>query len=240
MISVLQRIAEQPRTIDGRHVTPVAWDCNCLEEVCGACTMVINGRVRQACSALVHKLLEEQPGEIEVRPMSKFPVTRDPLVDRGRLFRALKKVKAWIPADGYYDLGPGPLQSRDCPGGGLSTQPVHELRLLSGSVSSVHQGRIDAATGRIEARSSSSGRNASTITRSWDRMPSARRCFSTRIPTGKMNAGRTAGSPHGAGRHSGLWECTELRRRLSQADPAHHVDRQGGSRHDAPHVEALV
>ena len=31
----------------------VAWDCSCLEEVCGACTMVINGRVRQACSALI-------------------------------------------------------------------------------------------------------------------------------------------------------------------------------------------
>jgi succinate dehydrogenase / fumarate reductase iron-sulfur subunit len=52
VISVLQRVAAQAATADGKKVAPVAWDCNCLEEVCGACTMVINGRVRQACSAL--------------------------------------------------------------------------------------------------------------------------------------------------------------------------------------------
>src|SRR5439155_24820954 len=74
VISVLQRIAAQAETADGQKVAPVCWDSNCLEEVCGACTMVINGRVRQACSALVHKLLAEHPGEIELRPMTKFPV----------------------------------------------------------------------------------------------------------------------------------------------------------------------
>ena len=61
--SVLQRIAAQAETSDGRKVAPVAYDSNCLEEVCGSCTMIINGRVRQACSALVDKLLAEQPHE---------------------------------------------------------------------------------------------------------------------------------------------------------------------------------
>lgn len=107
VISVLQRIAAKATTSDGKHVAPVAWDCNCLEEVCGACTMVINGKVRQSCSALVDRLLEDRPGEIELAPMSKFPVVRDLCVDRSRLFRALTKVKAWIPADGYYDQGAG-------------------------------------------------------------------------------------------------------------------------------------
>jgi succinate dehydrogenase / fumarate reductase iron-sulfur subunit len=73
--------------------------------------MVINGKVRQACSALVDRLLADQPGEIELRPMTKFPVVRDLVVNRSRLFQALKKVKAWIPVDGYYELGPGPKQS---------------------------------------------------------------------------------------------------------------------------------
>jgi succinate dehydrogenase / fumarate reductase iron-sulfur subunit len=109
--SVLQRIAANAETIDGRKVAPVAYDANCLEEVCGSCTMIINGRVRQACSALVDKLLDEHPEEIELQPMSKFPVIRDLCVDRRRLFRALEKVKAWIPVDGYYDMGPGPRQS---------------------------------------------------------------------------------------------------------------------------------
>src|SRR6478735_3317262 len=98
VISVLQRVAAQAATADGKKVAPVAWDCNCLEEVCGACTMVINGRVRQACSALVDRLLEQQANEIELQPMTKFPVVRDLVVDRGRLFRALIKTKAWIPA----------------------------------------------------------------------------------------------------------------------------------------------
>ena len=53
-----------------------------------------------------------QPGEIELRPMSKFPVVRDLVVDRRRMFRALEKVKAWIPVDGYYDRGPGPRNRR--------------------------------------------------------------------------------------------------------------------------------
>ncbi len=112
VISVLQRIAAQATTTEGSHVAPVAWDCNCLEEVCGACTMVINGRVRQACSALVDKLLADIPAEIELRPMSKFPVLRDLVVDRGRLFQALEKLDCWIPVDGYYDLGPGPQVSQ--------------------------------------------------------------------------------------------------------------------------------
>lgn len=112
VISVLQRIAAQATTVDGKKVAPVAWDCNCLEEVCGACTMVINGRVRQACSALVDRLLSDNPNEVELQPASKFPVVRDLMVDRARMFRALHRVKGWIPVDGYYDMGPGPRVSQ--------------------------------------------------------------------------------------------------------------------------------
>src|ERR1700751_3174030 len=97
VISVLQRIAAQAETIDGQKVAPVAYDANCLEEVCGSCTMIINGRVRQACSALVDKLLPKEPDEIELQPMSKFPVIRDLCVHRRRLFRALEKLQTWIP-----------------------------------------------------------------------------------------------------------------------------------------------
>ena len=38
---------------------------------------------------------------------------RDLFVDRSRLFNDLKKVKAWVPIDGTYDLGPGPAMSKD-------------------------------------------------------------------------------------------------------------------------------
>lgn len=112
VISVLQKIATQATTSSGKSTTPVAWDCNCLEEVCGACTMLVNGETRQACSALVDKLLEEHPEGIELRPMSKFPVVRDLVVERDRMFRSLERVNSWIPVDDYYDRGPGPRESQ--------------------------------------------------------------------------------------------------------------------------------
>ena len=109
--SVLQRIAALPITATDQAVTPVAYEANCLEEVCGSCTMLINGRVRQACSALVDRLLAESPGLIELRPLTKFPVIRDLIVCGERLFRALEKLHCWIEVDGYFDRGPGPQQS---------------------------------------------------------------------------------------------------------------------------------
>ncbi len=113
VISALQKIAAAGRTADGKPVAPVAWECNCLEEVCGACTMVINGRVRQACTALVDQLLEDRPDVIELSPMTKFPVIRDLVVDRSRMFATLKKIKAWMPVDSYYDLGEAARQSQE-------------------------------------------------------------------------------------------------------------------------------
>lgn len=104
VITALQEIQKNPRRRDGTPTTPVAWQACCLEEVCGACTMIINGEVRQACSALVSEL--KQP--IRLQPMTKFPLIRDLAVDRQRMFDTLIRVKAWVPIDGTYDLGPGP------------------------------------------------------------------------------------------------------------------------------------
>jgi succinate dehydrogenase / fumarate reductase iron-sulfur subunit len=111
-ISVLEKIAAAAVTADGRQVAPVAWECNCLEEVCGACTMLVNGRARQACTALVDTLLAERPEGIELRPMTKFPVLRDLVVDRARMFAALERIQGWAPVDSYLDMGPGARQSQ--------------------------------------------------------------------------------------------------------------------------------
>ena len=113
VITILQRVAAQATTSDGKKVNPVTWDCGCLEEVCGSCTMVINGVVRQSCSALVDQLLKQNPEELVLEPMSKFPVIRDLMVDRQRLFRGLQRVKAWVPVDSYYNMGAGERILRD-------------------------------------------------------------------------------------------------------------------------------
>jgi succinate dehydrogenase / fumarate reductase, iron-sulfur subunit len=107
VISALMEIAAHPVTRDGKKGTPITYDSNCLEEVCGSCAMLINGRARMACSALLDKL--EQP--IRLEPFSKFPLVRDLATDRSVLFENLKAVKAWVPVDGSYDLGSGPRVS---------------------------------------------------------------------------------------------------------------------------------
>ena len=110
--SLLGEIALNPVDVAGKATTPVTYDSNCLEEICGSCAMLINGKARMACSALVDKLMGSDMAQpITLAPLSKFPVVRDLAVDRSVLFENLKKVKAWVPIDGSYDLGSGPRQA---------------------------------------------------------------------------------------------------------------------------------
>ena len=104
VISALMEVRRNPVTIEGKRVPAPVWEAACLEEICGSCAMVVNGRVRMGCTSLVDQL--SQP--ITLEPMTKFRVLRDLIVDRTRMFEALKRIKGWIPIDGTYDLGPGP------------------------------------------------------------------------------------------------------------------------------------
>ena len=63
--SALMDIAANPVTRQGKATTPVTYDSNCLEEICGSCAMLINGQAKMACSALVDHL--------------KQPITLEPL-----------------------------------------------------------------------------------------------------------------------------------------------------------------
>lgn len=113
VISVLMEIQKNPINAKGETVAPVAWEQACLEEVCGSCTMRINGKVRQSCSALIDKVAPADKGrKLVLEPMSKFPTVRDLMVDRAKMFENLKKIQGWIPIDGTYDLGPGPRLSQ--------------------------------------------------------------------------------------------------------------------------------
>ena len=114
VISVLMEIQKKPTNAAGQAVAPVAWEQACLEEVCGSCTMRINHKVRQSCSALIDKVapLTGSVRKLHLAPMSKFPVVRDLCVDRSKMFENLKKIQGWIPIDGTYDLGPGPRLSQ--------------------------------------------------------------------------------------------------------------------------------
>jgi succinate dehydrogenase / fumarate reductase, iron-sulfur subunit len=68
---------------------------------------VRNADQRKSCNGVLiieNKL--EQPVRLE--PLSRFPVIRHLAVDRSVLLRTFKRVKAWVPVDGTYDLGAGP------------------------------------------------------------------------------------------------------------------------------------
>src|SRR5213595_2964346 len=52
VISAMMDIAANPVTKDGKPTTPITYDSNCLEEICGSCAMLINVKARMACSAL--------------------------------------------------------------------------------------------------------------------------------------------------------------------------------------------
>lgn len=112
VISALMEIRKKPVNTAGKEVEPPFWEAACLEEVCGSCTMNINGGVRQACTALIDDVGVPKGDVLEVtlEPMKKFPLVRDLAVDRGKMFENLKKIEGWVPIDGSYDLGMAPPQ----------------------------------------------------------------------------------------------------------------------------------
>ena len=102
-------IQRNPINRNGEKVNPVVWESGCLEEVCGSCSMLINGYPRQACTALIEKIIKDTGNSvIKLAPFSKFPLVRDLISDRTRMFEDLKRVHAWIDIDSTYNQAPPP------------------------------------------------------------------------------------------------------------------------------------
>lgn len=114
VISALMEIQKKPVNRQGKKVEPIVWESGCLEEVCGSCSMIINGRPRQSCTALIKNLIRDNGGNrvVTLAPFTKFPLVRDLIVDRSVMFENLKKVHAWVDSDGALDRGPGPKISQ--------------------------------------------------------------------------------------------------------------------------------
>ncbi len=114
VISGLMEIQKNPVNRNGEKVTPVAWEAGCLEEVCGSCSMLVNGFPRQACTALIANYIRETKKRVVVlAPFTKFPLIRDLMIDRTRMFDNLKTIHAWIETQGSRDEGYGPLVSQE-------------------------------------------------------------------------------------------------------------------------------
>lgn len=106
IISSLMEIQKKPINMKGHKTTPVVWEHACLEEVCGSCSMLVNGKPRQSCTALIESCIQATGSTtITLAPLTKFPLIRDLYVDRTNMFEALKKVNAWISIDSINDTG---------------------------------------------------------------------------------------------------------------------------------------
>ncbi len=109
VISGLLEIQRNPRNRQGNVTTPISYESGCLENVCGSCSMLVNGRPRQACTALVSNYIEETGSNvIVVAPLTSFPLIRDLVVDRSSMFNNLIKIQGWVEAGAARDQGAGP------------------------------------------------------------------------------------------------------------------------------------
>jgi succinate dehydrogenase / fumarate reductase iron-sulfur subunit len=99
VITALMEIQKRPINKKGELSTPVVWEQACLEEVCGSCSMLINGVPRQSCTAMIQPILEESGTDvIHLAPFDCYPLVRDLVVDRSRIFEDLKRIQAWSEA----------------------------------------------------------------------------------------------------------------------------------------------
>ena len=79
--------------INGDPAPRIGWECSCLQGMCGACAMVINGRPALACETFLRDIKGDT---VVLEPLKKFPTICDLVVDRGVIQENLKKANAYI------------------------------------------------------------------------------------------------------------------------------------------------
>lgn len=79
--------------IEGNPATRIHWSCGCMQKICGACAMVINGTPALACNTFLKDIKGDK---LLLEPMTKFPVVMDLIVDRSVLDEAFLKTKMYM------------------------------------------------------------------------------------------------------------------------------------------------
>jgi succinate dehydrogenase / fumarate reductase iron-sulfur subunit len=109
VVSGLLDIQRHPVNREGKATSPVSYESGCLEEVCGSCSFLINGRPRQGCTALIARYIEQTGSNVlTVAPLTSFPLIRDLVVNRTSMFDSLIKIEGWVDAGTAHDQGFGP------------------------------------------------------------------------------------------------------------------------------------
>ena len=81
------------KDINGNKTTRIGWECSCLQGMCGGCAMVINDVPALACETFLKNIRGD---ELVIRPLRKFPVVHDLVVDRSIIYENLMKSGIYI------------------------------------------------------------------------------------------------------------------------------------------------
>ncbi len=96
LLAIINKLSDKP----DEERTPVHHEYNCKEEICGTCTIRVNGEPRMSCSTLVTDLpVSSSKKPIILEPLDKFPVIKDLTVDKSRIFNSLTRIKNWVETD---------------------------------------------------------------------------------------------------------------------------------------------
>ena len=79
VISCLMEIAANPVTREGKPTTPITYDSNCLEEVCGSCAAIINGKGAFLAPDIGIVPLRRWPPIMRIRSMPPRLARRNPV-----------------------------------------------------------------------------------------------------------------------------------------------------------------
>lgn len=79
--------------IHGNPAPRIQWECSCMQKMCGACAMIINGVPALACSVFLRDLKGD---ELVLEPLSKFPVVADLIVDRSIIEENLRRAEMYL------------------------------------------------------------------------------------------------------------------------------------------------
>jgi succinate dehydrogenase / fumarate reductase iron-sulfur subunit len=105
-MSFLEMLDVLNEELMGKGQDPIAFDHDCREGICGACSMVINGRPhgpqKNTTACQLHMRQFDDGDEITIEPWraKAFPVIRDLAVDRGAFDRIIQ-------AGGFVSVGTG-------------------------------------------------------------------------------------------------------------------------------------
>ena len=108
--SVLAALKLAEENAEGNE-SPIAHDGECFEGVCGACTMLVQGRVRLACTTSLASVADKR-GAVRLAPLNKFPLIRDLVVDRSRISDGPRRLHLFEPSTASSSAG-GASQSAD-------------------------------------------------------------------------------------------------------------------------------